>query len=113
MFKVLVTLIVSLFAVYISDCTHDKAETEKKKPVNLLYVEPPNGSSVELLGSITLTFDDVPTDVTSTKGTVTVSGKTAVIGGFFIGPPGLVAGLDLTITWTDGSQKLSYYHDLR
>lgn len=112
MFKIFVASIVSFFAVYISDCSHNANKIQEEMPVNLLSVEPPNGSDVQLLGSITLTFDGVPTDVTSTMGTVTVSGKTVVIGGFSVSPPGLVA-VDLTVTWADGSQKLSYYHKLK
>lgn len=112
MFKIFVASIVSFFAVYISDCSHNANKIQEEMPVNLLYVDPPNGGDAESLSAITLTFDGVPTDVTSTMGTVTVSGKTVVISGFFISPPGFVA-LDLTVTWADGSQKLSYYHKLK
>ena len=56
-------------------------------------------------GSITVTFDNDPGDVTASAGTVSGAGKTRTIAGPFT--PG---ALSLTITWTngDGSHTLTY-----
>ena len=54
-------------------------------------------------GTITVTFDNVPADVTVSAGTVTVAGKVATIAGPFT--PGLLA---LTIAWDNGAQALDY-----
>ena len=63
----------------------------------------PPGGEIAANGTITVTFDNTPTDVTVNRGTVTVNGKTATIAGPFIPGP-----LALTITWADGIQTLNY-----
>ena len=63
----------------------------------------PPGGEITANATITLTFDNTPTDVTVTAGTVTVAGKNAVIVGPFTRGP-----LALTINWADGSQTLNY-----
>ena len=63
----------------------------------------PPGGEIAANGSITVTFDNAPADVTVSAGTVTVAGKSATITGPFT--PGALA---LTITWADGTQALNY-----
>lgn len=63
----------------------------------------PSGGEIAVNGTITVTFDNAPIDVTVSAGTVTVTGKTATIAGPFTPGP-----LALTITWADGTQALTY-----
>ena len=67
-------------------------------------VATPPGGEIAPNGTITVTFDNPPANVTVSAGTVTVAGKTATIRGPFV-PPGPLA---LTITWADGIQELNY-----
>ena len=103
MFRTLVTLIVSLFAVYICGCSPYKAETQEEITANFLQVTPSIGSELEPQDPVILTFDSIPTGVTSTAGSVTVSGKTVVIRGPF--DPGF---LNLTVTWVGGRKSLNF-----
>ena len=77
-------------------------EGEEAAPANFVSVTP-LGGRIAVNGSITVTFDNAPADVTANAGTVTVAGKTATITGPFIPGP-----LALTITWADGAQALNY-----
>ena len=63
----------------------------------------PPGGEIAANGTITVTFDNAPADVTVSAGTVTVAGKTATITGPFTPGP-----LALTVTWVDGTQALNY-----
>ena len=63
----------------------------------------PRGGEITAYGTITVTFNNPPTDVRVSAGTVTVRGTTATITGPFT--PGVLA---LTITWADGTQALNY-----
>ena len=63
----------------------------------------PPGGNISANGSIAVTFDNAPADVTVSAGTVTVAGRTATITGPFTPGP-----LALTITWADGTQALNY-----
>ena len=63
----------------------------------------PLGGEIDANGSITVTFDNAPANVTVSAGTVTVAGKTATIAGPFIPGP-----LALTITWADRTKVLNY-----
>ena len=107
MFRALVTLIISLFAVYISGCGQDKNESQEEITANFLQVTPSIGSEVGSEDSIILTFDSVPTGITSTAGTATVSGKTVVIHGPF--DPGF---LNFTVTWVGGRKRLNFIRPL-
>ena len=81
-------------------------ETEVRDvPVNFatFVSATPPGGEIGANGSITVTFDNAPTDVTVSAGTVTVAGKSATITGPFTPGP-----LALTITWADGTQALTY-----
>lgn len=63
----------------------------------------PPGGRIAVNATITVTFDNPPSDVTVSVGTVTVAGKTATIAGPFTPGP-----LALTLTWADGTQALNY-----
>ena len=54
-------------------------------------------------GTITVTFDNPPRDVTVNYGNVTVAGKKATISGIFRAGP-----IELEIRWADGTQVLYY-----
>ena len=92
-----VILILSLFI----GCGGD-SDTEVETPVNFISATPP-GAEIAANATISITFDNTPTDVTVNVGSVTVVGKTAVVSGPF--PPGPIT---LTITWADGTQTLNY-----
>ena len=74
-----------------------------RQPVAFVSIEPTIESELTVDGSITLTFDNPPKDVTVSEGTVTVSDNTVTIVGPFT--PGT---LELTITWADGSVAFTY-----
>lgn len=63
----------------------------------------PSGGEIAANGTITIIFDNRPTDVTVSHGSVRVAGKVATIVGPFT--PGRLA---LTITWANGTQALNY-----
>ena len=71
--------------------------------VAFVSVDPANGASLTMNDTITLTFDNPPDDVTVSTGVATVTDNTVTITGPFT--PGT---LELTITWADGSQTLTY-----
>ena len=70
---------------------------------NFVSANPPSGSEIAANGSITLTFDNAPADVTASAGVATAAGKTVTVAGPFTPGP-----LRLTITWADGTQTLTY-----
>ena len=76
------------------------------RPAAIVSVNPPDGSEVAANGTITVTFDNAPTDVwvTAGGGTVSVTGKRATITGPF--RPGL---LELTIFWGDEVLDVLHY----
>ena len=80
----------------------DDGGDEEAAPAFFVSAAPPGGE-IAANGSITVTFDNAPADVTVSAGTVTVAGKTATITGPFTPGP-----LPLTVTWTDGTQTLNY-----
>ena len=80
----------------------DDIITDEPVPASFFSATPPGGE-IAANGTITVTFDNTPANVTVSAGTVTVTGKTATIAGPFIPGP-----LALTITWTDGTQALNY-----
>ncbi len=102
LFRNLALLLASLLAVLMLDGCGAGEDREEPVPVNFISATPPGGE----IGPnewITVTFDNPPTDVRVSVGTVTFVGKTATITGPFT--PGTLA---LTITWADGIQKLTY-----
>ena len=72
-------------------------------PVTFVSANPATGARLTLNDTITLTFDNMPEDVTVSTGVATVTDKTVSIMGPF--DPGALA---LTITWTDGTETLDY-----
>ena len=91
-------LVVSMLA----GCGGD-SEIEEEAPANFVSAAPPLGSEIAANASITFTFDNAPTDVTASAGVTTVFGKTVTVSGPFTPGP-----LNLTITWADGTQTLTY-----
>ena len=102
LFRNLTLLLIGLFAVsMLAGCGGDD-DIDDLVPVNFVSATPTGG----VIGPnvwITVTFDNPPTDVTVSAGTVTVTGKTATIAGPFTPGP-----LPLTIRWTDGTQRLIF-----
>ena len=103
LFRTFALLLAGLLAMsLIVGCGGDDTEEEEAAPANFVSATPPGGD-IAANGSITVTFDNAPADVTVSAGTVTVAGKSATITGPFT--PGALA---LTITWADGTQALTY-----
>ena len=71
--------------------------------VSLESVEPTVESELMVDGTITLTFDHPPEDVTVNEGNATLTDNTVTITGPFT--PGTLA---LTVTWADGSVAYTY-----
>lgn len=92
---------VCLSAVYIVSC--GTREADEATSVALLGAEPAAGSTLDVNGIITVTFDDIPENVSVNVGIVKKSGRMVTISGPF--NPGL---LTLKITWADGFQTLTY-----
>ena len=80
----------------------DIDDTDEPVPVNFVSATPLVGE-INPNEWITVTFNNPPTDVTVSAGTVTVADKTATIAGPFTPGP-----LPLTITWADGTQTLNF-----
>ncbi len=98
-----VLLLAGLLALSpIIGCGSDEEDAEPI-PANFVSAAPPHGSEIAANGTITMTFDNKPADVTASAGVVTVAGKTATVAGPFTPGP-----LNLTITWADGTQTLTY-----
>ena len=103
LFRTFAFLLAGLFALSLMvGCGGDSETEEDAAPANFVSATPPGGD-IAANGSITVTFDNAPADVTVSAGTVTVAGKSATITGPFT--PGALA---LTITWADGTQALTY-----
>ena len=66
-------------------------------------ITPPDGSVIASNGTITVTFDNAPTDVWVTAGSVSVTGKKVTITGPFTPGP-----LGLTLFWADGEFTFIY-----
>ena len=118
MFRVLVLLVTILPAVFIgAGCGgDDDVSEEETAPAAFVSASPPSDSRIAANGSITLTFDNPPADVTVTPGVatpfdVTVSlgassirfGTTVILHGPFIPGP-----LTLVVSWADGTTTLTY-----
>ncbi len=88
------------------DLQPPELESEPEPPPPLatfVSANPPIGSTIPTNASLTLTFDNTPTDVAVNAGFLAGSGKTLIVTGPF--PPGL---LTLTVTWAGGSVTLIY-----
>lgn len=80
----------------------DIDDTDEPVPVNFVSATP-TGGAIAANATIIVTFDNKPVDLTISRGTVTVTGKTATITGPFTPGP-----LALTLTWADGTQRLIF-----
>ena len=105
LFRTLALLLISLLAVSIlAGCGGDDDDDEVETiPVVFVRANPPSGSEIGFYASITLTFDNPPGDIEVSQGKVRRSRKTVTVNGPFV--PGL---LNLTVTWADGTQTLTY-----
>ena len=103
LFRTFALLLAALFAVSLMVGCGSDSDTEEEAAAAAFVSASPAGGEIAANGSITVTFDNAPADVTVTAGTVTVAGKTATIAGPFTPGP-----LALTINWADGSQTLNY-----
>ena len=112
-------LLVTIFpAVFMSaSCGgDDEVSEEETVPAAFVSANPPSGSRIAANGSITLTFDNPPADVTVTPSivmpfdvrvTLDASsihfGTTVTLHGPFIPGP-----LTLVVNWADGTTTLTY-----
>ena len=74
-----------------------------RPPAAFVSANPAADSKLTVDDAITLTFDNMPENVTVSAGVATVTDKTVEIVGPF--DPGALA---LTVTWADGTQTLNY-----
>ena len=104
LFRNFILLLAGLLAVsMLVGCDGDENPVAAEPvPVNFVRATPAGGE-VAANGTITVTFDNTPDDVTVSPGTIKVSGKTAAITGPFTSGP-----LALTVTWADGTKVLNY-----
>ena len=101
-FRTLAIVLSALLAVYIVGCGGE----EDPEPTDAAFVSAtPASGDLAANGSISVTFDNNPGDVTASAGTVTGSGKSRTING-----PFTAGALALNLTWTngDGSHTLNY-----
>ena len=109
----LTTFIAVLILAYICGCGADEDEAEMHIPAKFVSASPP-AAELAVNSSIILLFDKMPTDLTSSVGTIAVETSSnrgasfegvrmRLTGPFF--PPG---PLNIVITWAGGTQKLSY-----
>ena len=105
LFRTFALVFAALFALsLIVGCGGDDDEEEEAAAAAFVSADPASGDLASN-GSITVTFDNDPGDVTVSAGTITTSGKTRTISGPF--PEGALA---LALSWTngDGSHTLNY-----
>ena len=105
LFRTFALVLAALFALsFIVGCGGDEETTDDAPAAAFSSATPPSGDLASN-GTITVTFDNDPGDVTASAGAVAGSGKSRTISGPFT--PG---ALSLTLTWTngDGSHTLSY-----
>ena len=105
LFRTFALVFAALFALsLIVGCGGGDAEEEEAPAAAFSSATPPSGD-LAANGTITVTFDNDPGEVTATPGTVAGTGRSRTITGPFT--PG---ALSLTLTWTngDGSHTLSY-----
>ena len=102
LFKGFILLLAGVLTVSMLAGCGDIDDTDEPVPVNFVSATPLVGE-INPNEWITVTFNNPPTDVTVSAGTVTVAGKTATIMGPFTPGP-----LALTITWADGTQTLNF-----
>ena len=94
-----------MIAVFIlAGCGGDDDSLKDVAPVvEFLSANPPSGATITANAVITLTFDNLPTDVRIRNAVVIPSGKTAIVTGPFKQGP-----LSLMVHWASGSTTLTY-----
>ncbi len=102
-FHKLSCFLLTVTCLFITGCGDDVEPPPPPDPVTFVSADPPNGSTIELDATITVTFDDFPGDVAVSQGIATPAGQTVVITGPFPAGP-----LSVGITWGDGFRALSY-----
>lgn len=80
-----------------------EVEEVQNPPASFVSAYPASGNIIATNETVSVTFDNAPADVSVSVGSVTVAGKTVIIGGPFA--QGLLA---LTLTWDGGAQTLNY-----
>ena len=98
--RIVMTLVVSLLAVYIIGCY---VEDNGYRVPRDVQVSPLSGSTIETDTIISVTSDTAFNEVKVSAGSVIVEGRTLKIVGPFI--PG---ALSLTIVWEDGQETFDY-----
>lgn len=103
-FRTLAIVMAALFAVYMVGCGDGDDEPDTPAAA-FVSATPAGGGELAANGSISVTFDNNPGDVTVSAGTVAGSGKSRTING-----PFTAGALALTIEWTngEGSHTLNY-----
>ena len=100
-------LIVGWIALHTIGCSED-VEPEID-PVVFVSASPSIGSDIAANGTITLTFDSAPTDISVRADADTGVGKTVITGKTVtIQGPFALGALNLTVTWLDGQATLTY-----
>ena len=84
----------------LTGCSEDAIEED---PVNFVQAIPATGSDIQQDATIIATFDGTPDGVNVTGGKFSVSGANVTITG-----PFTAGALNLTITWSDGAEALTY-----
>ena len=102
LFRLFGLVLICLFVVHMVSCGQ-REEDNEVGTIALVSAEPPDGSTINANGIITVTFDGVPSNVSVNVGVVKQLGTKVTISGPFTAGP-----LTLTITWTDGVQTLTY-----
>ena len=100
LFRLFGLAFICFLSVYMFSCGQ-REEYDEVPPT--WSVEPPSGSTLDANGTITVTFNSVPSNVSANLGVVKQSGKTVTISGPF--DPG---ALVVVITWADGVLTLAY-----
>ena len=106
LFRTFALVFAALFALsLIVGCGGDDDDDGGEVPAAAFSSATPASGDLAANGTITVTFDNDPGEVTVSAGTITTSGKSRTITGPFT--PG---ALSLTLTWTngDGSHTLTY-----
>lgn len=104
LFRNFVLLLAGLLAVsMLVGCgADDDIVTDEPVPANFVSATPPGGD-IAANGTIMVTFDNAPSAVMASTGTIKITGKTVAITG-----PFTLGKLTLTITWADGTKVLNY-----
>ncbi len=103
-FRTLAIVMAALFAVYMVGCG-DGDDPPPAEDAAFVSATPADGGELAANGTVSVSFDNNPGDVTASTGTVAGTGKSRNISG-----PFTAGALALTIEWTngEGSKTLNY-----